>query len=243
MPFSQIAPRPVVLFDLDGTLLPMDMWVFERRYFQTLAEAVSDLPAKALAAAVWAGMWAMAANDGRRTNREAFADVFSRESGLDFYQNEERFLRYYAEGFQSCRDICQITPLSREIVRALRAKGYTVALATNPIFPACATESRIAWLGLTPGDFSLVTTYDNFSFAKPNLEYYREVCRRLKAEPADCVMVGNDVEEDGCARALGMEVLLVSDHLLNAKGLPTETFPMGSLADVRAWAESLPARI
>ena len=55
-------------------------------------------------------------------------------------------------------------------------------------------------------------------------------------------MVGNDVEEDGCARALGMEVLLVSDCLLNARDLPISGFAMGALADVHTWASALPAR-
>jgi len=31
--------------------------------------------------------------------------------------------------------------------------GFRVALATNPIFPAIATEKRIRWAGLTPEDF------------------------------------------------------------------------------------------
>lgn len=242
MPFSHIAPRPVVLFDLDGTLLPMDMQAFTRAYFGTLTAAIRDLPAEELVRCVWAGTRAMTANQGGRTNREVFAEAFSRESGLDFYAQEPRFLEYYRTGFQDCRGVCRITSLSREIVETLRGKGYTVAVATNPIFPACATESRLRWLGLAPEEFALVTTYDNFSFAKPNPAYYREVCRRLGARPEDCVMIGNDVEEDGCARELGMEVLLVSDWLLNAKGLPTEPFPMGTLADVHAWAAGLPAR-
>lgn len=243
MSFSHIAPRPVVLFDLDGTLLPMNMKEFERAYFRTLSAAVRDLPPEELVRCVWAGTRAMAKNNGARTNREAFAAVFSRESGLDFFANEERFLEYYRTGFQSCRGVCPITPVSREIVETLRRKGCTMAVATNPIFPRCATESRLRWLGLSPEDFALVTTYDDFSFAKPSLDYYREVCRRLDVRPEDCVMVGNDVEEDGCARALGMEVLLVSDCLLNARNLPTDGFALGTLADVHAWAAALPARV
>ncbi len=85
-----------------------------------------------------------------------------------------------------------------------------------------------------------MTTFENSHFAKPNPRYYLEVCEKLGVAPKDCVMVGNDVEEDGCAASLGMEVLLVKDWLLNARNLPTEGFQTGTLADVLEWAKSLP---
>ena len=240
MTFPIAAARPVVLFDLDGTLLPMDMKTFERAYFGGLCRTFSEYPPEDLVRWVWAGTKAMALNDGSRTNREAFAEVFTRESGVNYYENEERFLDYYRTVFQQCREVCPITDVSRRIVEVLRRKGYTVAIATNPIFPRIATCSRLEWLGLDPESFPLVTTFENSVHAKPNLEYYRDVCRTLGAEPADCLMIGNDVLEDGCAAALGMEVFLVRDFLLNTKDLPTDGFSMGSLKDVLSWAEALP---
>lgn len=240
MGFSTETARPVVLFDLDGTLLPMDMKTFERAYFQKLTEAFPEFPPQELVRCIWAGTGAMVRNDGSRTNREAFAEVFSRESGIDYWENEARFLEFYRTGFQDCARVCRLTDCSRRIVEALREKGYTVAIATNPIFPEVATHSRLRWLGLDPASFPLVTAFENSHYAKPNPAYYEEVCRALGAAPADCLMIGNDVREDGCARQLGMEVFLVEDCLLNPDGLPTVGFATGSLEDVRRWAEALP---
>lgn len=242
MSFAEVPGRPVVLFDLDGTLLPMEMDDFMRAYFHQLCPLVPEVAPERLTRAVLAGTAAMARNDGSLTNREAFARVFTREAGLDFFAHEPRFIRYYETDFNRCARICRPTPLSRAIVDALRRKGYTVALATNPIFPAVATAGRLGWAGLSPADFALVTTYEDFRHAKPNPDYYRDVCARLAVRPEDCVMIGNDVEEDGGARDLGMEVLLVSDHLYNPKALPTASYRLGSLGDVCAWAEALPAR-
>ena len=242
MEFPKGQGRPVVLFDLDGTLLPMEMKDFERDYFRRLCRAFPELPPEELVAAIWAGTRAMVQNDGSRTNREAFAAAFLTASGLDYLADEERYLDFYRTDFQNCVEVCQVSGLSREIVEILREKGYTVAIATNPIFPRIATESRLRWLGLAPEMFPLVTSFDDSHYAKPNPDYYREVCRRLGVQPEDCVMIGNDVEEDGCARSLGMEVLLVRDHLLNPRGLPTEDFPLGTLEDVKEWALSLPRR-
>ena len=39
MEFPKGQGRPVVLFDLDGTLLPMEMKDFERDYFRRLCRA------------------------------------------------------------------------------------------------------------------------------------------------------------------------------------------------------------
>ena len=100
----------------------------------------------------------------------------------------------------------------------IKAKGLRVALATNPIFPAIATQNRIRWAGLEPEDFELYTTYENIGYSKPNLKYYEEVLRRMGLKPCDAMMVGNDVGEDMVASKLGMEVFLITDHMINKAG-------------------------
>lgn len=234
------APRPVVLFDLDGTLLPLEMETFIGAYFKTLCGRFPQFDPQDVVKAVWAGTGAMVKNDGSRTNREAFADVFSKSLGVDYYDHESEFLDYYAKEFQQVAAVCRPTDLSRKIVTTLQEKGYTVAVATNPIFPEIATMSRLRWAGLEGVDFPLVTTFETSTYAKPNPDYYRQVCERLGVKPEDCIMVGNDVLEDGAAKALGMEVLLLQDCLVNEKQLPTEGLSMGSLAALLTWAEALP---
>ena len=229
-----------VLFDLDGTLLPMDMDGFEKVYFKGLCAHIDDLPPQELIRVIRAGLVAMAQNDGSRTNREAFADCFTAESGVDYYANEDRFLAYYRTDFQKCAAVCGISDLSRRIVDMLKSKGYRIAIATNPIFPQIATWSRLQWLGLSPEEFELVTTFENCCHAKPAPAYYGEVCQTIGADPSDCVMIGNDVEEDGAAASLGMDVILVTDCLLNGKGLPTGAFRLMTLEDILVWAEGLP---
>ena len=242
MQLSMSQARPAILFDLDGTLLPLEMEDFERAYFKSLCAAFPELPPDRLVASIWAGTKAMIKNTGPQTNREAFAGVFTAESGIEYYENEPRFLEYYRTGFQSCREVCQITDESRALVECLREKGYLVAIATNPLFPKIATHSRLRWLGLNPDSFPLVTTFEDSHSAKPNPAYYREVLQKLSLRPEDCVMIGNDVREDGCARELGMEVLLMTDHLYNPGNLPYDSFPQGKLTNFLEWAESLPVR-
>ncbi|MGN0506492.1 MAG: HAD family hydrolase [Lachnospiraceae bacterium] len=229
-----------VFFDLDGTLLPMDTRQFESAYFKGLCRAVPELSPEKLTEYIWAGTKSMVKNDGSRTNRIAFADTFSKLSGLNFFENEPRFEDYYRTGFQECVHSCRPTAISSEIVHTLKEKGYRVVVATNPLFPQVATYSRLNWLGLSSEEFALVTTYENSHFAKPNPAYYEEICRTLSLNPSDCVMIGNDVAEDGAASSIGIPVVLVTDCLINAKNLPTDSYTLKTLRGVLEWAEQLP---
>ena len=51
-----------------------------------------------------------------------------------------------------------------------KEKGYQLVLATM-LFSQEATLARIEWAGLNKNDFVLITTYEDFHYAKPNLGY------------------------------------------------------------------------
>lgn len=232
--------RKTILFDLDGTLLPMDIKVFEKMYFQGLCKCMAgQIDPSELIKHIWGGTKAMVLNDGKKTNMEVFADYFNTHTPLDYDTCEPVFMKFYETNFQDCVKACAVTDLSKQIVETLRNKEYTVAIATNPIFPSIATYSRLNWLGLDPKSFPLVTTFENSHSAKPNPAYYLEVCDKLGVKPEQCIMIGNDVKEDGVAASLGMEVILVKDCLLNDSNLPTDSFELKTLSEVLIWAQSL----
>ena len=119
----------------------------------------------------------------------------------------------------------------------LKEKGIGRILATNPLFPRIATESRVRWAGLDPADFDWITTYENASYCKPNPDYYREILGRMGLDPKDCIMVGNDAVEDVAAAELGMEVFLVTDCLINKDNRDLSGYPQGSLTDFVTYLE------
>ena len=231
-----------VLFDLDGTLLPMDQDAFTTGYFRLLAKKLAPCgyEPKSLVDAIWAGTAAMVRNDGSRTNEQAFWQKFAAIYGEEKARADQPlFEDFYANEFNTARDTCGFNPAAAETVHKLQARGYRVALATNPIFPHIATEHRIRWAGLTPGDFELYTTYERSTFCKPNVDYYREVARTLGVRPEQCLMVGNDAAEDMSARALGMDVFLLTDCLINAKSIDLSPFPQGDFAALNAYLDRL----
>lgn len=229
-----------VLFDLDGTLLPMDQDAFVHGYFSLLAKKLAPrgYEAKALIDGIWKGTAAMVKNDGSRTNEAAFWETFSGIFGPQALEDMPLFEEFYATDFQQAKTFCGFQPKAAEVVRGLKAAGVQVALATNPIFPAIATESRIRWAGLEPGDFALYTTYENTSFCKPNPAYFEDVLRRLNADPATTLMVGNDASEDTAAGQAGAAVFLLTDCLLNPDNRDIGAFPHGDFDALEAYLQA-----
>lgn len=228
-----------ILFDLDGTLLPMDQDGFTKAYFGLLATKAAGhgYDPEAIVDGIWKGTAAMVKNDGSCLNEEAFwrefCGIFGEKARLD----EPMFDEFYRNEFEGARAVCGFNQDVPKAIELLKQKGYRLVLATNPLFPAVATRKRIGWAGLSPEDFELYTTYENFSFCKPNPEYYREIARRLNLKPDECIMVGNDVAEDMIAQTLGMKVFLLTDCLLNRKNADISGFPQGNIQDMLAFIE------
>ena len=124
-------------------------------------------------------------------------------------------------------------------MEACKAAGHRVVLATNPIFPAVATESRIRWAGLRPEDFAWYTTYENTGCSKPNPAYYREILSHLDCQGEDCLMVGNDVDEDMiAAQQAGLSVFLLTDCMVNRQGRAITDYPRGDFGDLITYVKS-----
>lgn len=226
-----------ILFDLDGTLLPMDQEKFVKSYFGLLVKKMAPLgyDPKALIDGLWAGVGAMVQNDGTRRNEDVFWDRFCQVCGEKARGDMPVFEEYYRNEFQAAAADCGFTPKARQVVDRLKEKGYGLYLATNPIFPAVATESRMRWAGVEPGDFIGYTTYENSAHCKPNPDYYRDILAELDVPAEECLMVGNDVGEDMTARQAGMQVFLLTDCLINKNGADVNEFPHGDFDDLYTW--------
>jgi len=232
-----------VLFDLDGTLLPMDMDEFLKLYFGLMVKKLMPhgYPREGLIKAIWTGTEAMVRHDGTKTNEQDFWDSFTHNFGPEALKDMPLFEDYYRNEFQGTRAACGCTGMAKAVVDKCKALGLRVALATNPLFPAIATHSRIRWAGLEPEDFELVTTYENSSACKPDLLYYKEVMGKLGVVPEECLMVGNDVVEDMVARHLGLRVFLLTPCLLNKDNEDIGQFPHGGFPELLSYLEQVAA--
>ena len=230
-----------ILFDLDGTLLPMDQEKFTQGYFKRLAQRVAPLGYEAtfLFENLWKGVSAMVKNDGRQTNEAVFWQYFVSVYGEKVLADKPIFNDFYAREFQQVAQDCGFNPEVAPLIQSLKSQGYRLVLATNPLFPTIATESRIRWAGLSPQDFEYYTTYENAHYCKPNPLYYQEILDHLQIPATACLMVGNDVVEDMVAASLGMKVFLLTDCLINTQGAALDTYPHGNLQALQTMIQSL----
>ena len=151
-----------ILFDLDGTLLPMDQDAFTEYYFKLLAGKMAPLgyEPKQLIAAVWDGTKAMVKNDGTCKNEKAFWTRFTQLYGEKALQDQASFESFYENEF-------------------------------------------------------------------------------AQAKQEQCLMVGNDADEDLIAEKTGMQVFLLTDCLINRTGKDLSGYAQGGFEKLRAYIKGM----
>lgn len=229
-----------VLFDLDGTLLKMDQEEFAKSYFKYLVKhlAPKGYEPDKLLKVLWLGIKAMATNDGSCSNEEVFWKVFTQAFGDKSIEDKPYIDEFYQNDFNQVEEACGFYKEAKDIVSLVKKKGKIAILATNPMFPHVATENRMRWAGLVAEDFMEYTTYEDCHYCKPNPNYYIEIMEKNHLKPEECIMVGNDVDEDIIPTSmLGMQNFLLVDCLINKNNMDVSAIPQGDFEDLRKFLE------
>ncbi|WP_165248090.1 HAD family hydrolase [Adlercreutzia sp. ZJ141] len=231
-----------IFFDLDGTLLPMEIEEFLKGYFTSLAAFVAarGFDAQTFSAAVSAGVKAMIKSPSDQTNDQAFWETFFSFVDRDAANWAALLDHYYETEFGKLGATCGNDPNVARAVRALVNKGYPLIVATMPLFPPRAVVWRLQWAGLDANDFVRITTYDNSTSVKPKPAYCAENLAACGLSGKDVLMVGNNTLEDMSFAGLGCDMYIVTDNLLDPVSFPLETVKHGTRADFAVWAEALP---
>ncbi|TCO80020.1 FMN phosphatase YigB (HAD superfamily) [Marinisporobacter balticus] len=148
---------------------------------------------------------------------------------------------FYQEEFENLKFTTKPTAIVIDIVKILKQKNYKLIVATISLFPRTVILHRIQWTGLNDKDFSLITDYESAHFCKPNLEYFQEILSIIEKTPEECLMVGNDVQEDLVVSKLGMKTFLIEDHIINREDSKPQPDFTGSYKDLLKYVEELPS--
>ncbi len=230
-----------LLFDLDGTLLHVDMDYFLKKYFKALISVwTRHMPPEVFMSKLRESMEAMMKNENPdKTNEDIFKAHFF--NGPEFREADLMpvFVKFYQEEYGHLRQYTRVKPEAFSLLQKAQELGFELVIATNPVFPAAAVRERLRWAGVDTFNYILVTTYENMHFCKPNLNYYREILAKVRRSPKECIMVGNDVEDDMVAADLGIKTFLVDDLLINNNDSPIQTDRRGSLKDVEKYLTAI----
>lgn len=234
-----------ICFDLDGTLLGMDIDEFMGTYFARIAKWAGEngLDSHRFITALKSGTKAMALNDGKILNKEAFWDEFEKDYGKEELEGVDVLAiadAFYADDFNRIGDGFVADPLVARTVNVLKEKGYPLVLTTMPMFPLQAVRHRLGWAGIDPDIFERITTYENSRATKPRQGYYAENLAAMGVEGKDVLMVGNNTMEDLSFCDLGADAFLVTDWLLDPIGFDLGSIKNGTFSDFAKWVDDLP---
>jgi len=236
-----------VLFDLDNTLILFEEVTFINGYYPVMAARFAGVfPDGQFAERLMKATIALRSNDGSISNRELF--ISSLCDGLSTNKDEvwARFEQFFSLDFDIFKSAVTAAPGAGEAFRHVKDRRLKLVVATNPIWPLVVQKKRLAWAGLGDIEVDLITHIDNMNYCKPQLGYYRQVCRLVGVQPEECLMVGDDPANDMVAAKVGMRTyqttdsraysqkpLEVSKQVIgnNLEGIPPPDFS-GPLADV-----------
>ena len=230
-----------IFFDMDGTLLPMDGATFAKVYFKVLTKKMlpHGYEPEELINGINAGITAMQYNDGTRRNQEIFWEEFVKVTGERVLADRPLFEEFYAVDFQRISSSCGYTPEAKRTIELCKELGFHVVVATEPIFPLIAMESRLRWAGIEPSEVDFITSYETSGYCKPDLGFYQELLDRFHITANECVMVGNDVGEDMPAGKLGMKTFLLTDCLINKENADINQWEHDGYGKLQAWIRAL----
>ncbi len=243
-----------VLFDLDNTLILFEEVKFVDGYYPRLAARFEGFfPDGQFARRLMNATIRLRNNDGSTVNRELFIRTLC--DGLKINRDDvwARFEQFFSLDFDVFRDTVLATPGVGDVFRHVKESGLKLVVATNPIWPLSVQQKRIAWAGVGDTTVDLITHIDNMSYCKPQLGYFRQICRMIDVVPAECLMVGDDPANDMVAAKTGMKTYQTTDSRAHSKqplevskkiigndleGIPPADFS-GPLKDVKPAIDSL----
>lgn len=225
------------LFDLDGTLLPMNMEQFVKAYLNSICRRFSPVfgvPHGVVANAIIKAVSVMGRNNGTKVNKDVFMQTVSTVIGIDISTYSDELYDYYLSEFIEAKKSTGYNPVAKiciDYIKEHKPQNGRLILATNPIFPEIAALRRLAWAGVSGNDFDYITSYENSEYCKPNLNFYKAICQRCKINPEESIMIGNDVDEDMCAAQLGFDTFLITDCLINRRNADYSQYRNGNFEE------------
>ena len=210
-----------VLFDLDGTLLRVQMAEFIPRYIAGLATQCREFVSpkqfeKAMLSAIRSLI--RFTGNGELTNEQRLFILLQQQLGVAEVDLRQGFDAYRDSGMSELQPLVHSIPLAKQVLAECSGQ-VPLVLATNPVFPEFMIRARLEWADLDGLHFEHLTSYENSCFCKPQSGYFEAIAERLGVAAEHCLMVGNDTQHDLSAAAVGMQTFLVDTWLIDRQGV------------------------
>ena len=236
-----------VLFDMDETLLDINLEAFLISYQAKLDQILSDIsgiPAYKLAIPMTKAYLALSDKNrqDKLTNAQLFNKVIFDETGipLDDPYVADAIAYFETSILPQCNNaLIHGKPKSGAHLCVNKAKdlGLKVGLATNPTFSKNCIACRMKWGEIDTYEMDHITYMENSRRLKPSALYFQQTAQALGLRPEECLMVGNDPKRDICMSDIGMKTAYVG------RGKPRSAFWCGSMNDLAPQLEDIIGKI
>ncbi|TFG23281.1 MAG: hypothetical protein EU532_13605, partial [Promethearchaeota archaeon] len=165
-----------ILFDLDGTLINVDLKKFIPNYMKLLSEKFKHIirPSKFISLLLEASN-RIDQNNGKVINEELFEQVFFPLNGYSREEVNPILNDFYENDFIKLRIHTEVKPDARLVVSKAFEKGYEVVIATTPVIPLTAIQQRLEWAGVGDFNYKFITSIENMRANKPHKFYYTQI--------------------------------------------------------------------
>lgn len=233
-----------IFFDLDGTLIQVEMRDYIPAYIKGLSALFApQVPPELFGQVMKACIRSLILEgEQRSSNEKSLLDALERHLCLKETLFREGLERFCSAGLRALEPLVSPSPLARPILQACFDRGLEVVIATNPVFPKAVVEARLEWAGLRDFPYRLVTALENSRFCKPNPGYFADLLEVVGCEARQCLMVGNDTEHDLAARRLGIPTFLLDTWLIDRTAGDFCADYRGGHPELLSLVESLPEK-
>jgi HAD superfamily hydrolase (TIGR01549 family) len=189
-----------VLLDMDNTLLVNPDMPFAKAFLERFDQHMQQvLQVEQCSYAFREAIQRMSAiRDGDESNTTLIARTLSEASSRPIEQVQHALDLFYIEQYPALQGFISPIAGATELIQHLADEGYTIVIATNPIYPLAAIKQRMQWANLPTDEklYALITHSDNMHFAKPNPAYFAEILARIGVEPDEAITIGDSLRSD-----------------------------------------------
>ncbi|EFL90424.1 HAD family hydrolase [Ahrensia sp. R2A130] len=191
-----MANRPLIIFDLDGTLVASHLDLIPALNAATATFDLPPVPMEAVGHIVGQGAKAMLAKAFEYHDRP----IPDGKANLLF----ERFLTHYEAHIA---DGTEFYPNCIAALEGLSNAGFTLAVCTNK-------DERLAkkLLNILDGEdrFALIVGGDTYPVKKPDPKHLTNLAEELGFTASQCIMVGDSINDIAAAKAASIPSIAVT---------------------------------
>jgi len=147
-------------------------------------------------------MWKMWRKN-KKFKRYDWSLIFAKNAGLKISEKEAKkefkvFFDYYIKH-------SKLYPETKQILKFLKGRGLKLALISNNWKEAYKLFKRY---GINDY-FDVIIISEKLDSLKSGLKPFNFVLKKLNLKPEDCLMIGDDLIEDGACRKVGIKFCLI----------------------------------